>query len=119
MTRFRLAAGAALATAALALGASAQAATPTLTATVGPGFNITLKTASGAKVTKLKAGTYTITVRDRSNIHNFALKGPGVAKDSGVAFVGTRTWTVRLKAGTYKYVCTPHAMSMVATFRVV
>ncbi len=118
MARARFALLAALCALTLAAAAPAQAATK-LVATVGPGFTITLKTASGTKVTRLKPGSYTITVRDRSNIHNFALKGPGVAKDSGVAFVGTRTWTVRLKAGKYTYVCTPHAISMIATFRVV
>ena len=117
MNRVRFALLASVCALALTAVAPAQAATK-LVATVGPGFTITLKTAAGAKVTKLKPGSYTIVVKDRSNIHNFALKGPGVAKDSGVGFVGTKTWTVRLKAGKYTYVCTPHAMSMVATFRV-
>ena len=58
---------------------SALAATPTLTGTVGPGFTITLKKGT-AKVTKLKAGAYVIKVSDKSNIHNFRLKGPGVNK---------------------------------------
>ena len=115
MTRVRLVLLAALV--ALVLALPAQSATR-LTAVVGPGFNITLKTAAGAKVTKLKAGTYTITVRDRSNIHNFALKGPGVTKDSGILFVGTKTWTVRLKAGKYTFVCTPHVSSMKGSFTV-
>ena len=117
MTRVRLALLAVLAALALTAVVPAQSATR-LTAVVGPGINITLKTASGAKVTKLKAGTYTITVRDRSNIHNFALKGPGVAKDSGILFVGTKTWTVRLKAGKYTLVCTPHVSSMKGSFSV-
>ena len=47
-----------------------------LTGTVGPGFTITLKKA-GKKVTTLTAGTYSITVVDKSNIHNFHLRGPG------------------------------------------
>lgn len=96
---------------------SAPAATR-LVATVGPGFTITLKTASGTRVRVLKPGAYTITVRDRSNIHNFHLKGPGVNKDSGVTVVATRTWTVRLRAGRYVYVCDPHASSMRGTFTV-
>ena len=115
MTRVRLVVLAALA--ALVLALPAHSATR-LTAVVGPGFNITLKTASGMKVTKLKAGSYTITVKDRSNIHNFALKGPGVSKDSGILFVGTKTWTVRLKAGKYTFVCTPHVSSMKGSFTV-
>ena len=117
MTRVRLAPLTLLAAVALAVAAPAQSATR-LTAVVGPGFNITLQTAAGATVKKLKAGAYTITVRDRSSIHNFALKGPGVAKDSGVPFVGTKTWTVRLKAGKYTFVCTPHVSSMKGSFTV-
>ena len=67
---------------------SALAATPTLTGTVGPGFTITLKKGT-AKVTKLKAGAYVIKVSDKSNIHNFHLKGPGVNKSTGVSRQGT------------------------------
>ena len=108
---------AALALVAIPTAGSAPAATR-LVATVGPGFTITLKTASGTRVRVLKPGTYTITVRDRSNIHNFHLKGPGVNKDSGVSVVATRTWTVRFRAGKYVYVCDPHAESMRGTFTV-
>ena len=89
-----------------------------LVAVVGPGFTITLKTTAGTRVRTLKPGSYTISVRDRSSIHNFHLIGPGVNKDSGVARMGTMTWTVRLRAGKYTYVCDPHASSMRATFTV-
>ena len=96
----------------------AQAATPTkLVATVGPGFNITI-TKAGKKVRTLKPGIYSITVRDRSNIHNFHLRGTGVNKDSGVRAVATRTWRVTFKKGTYRYVCDPHASSMKGSFKV-
>ena len=96
---------------------SAIAATPTLNGTVGPGFTITL-TKSGAKVTKLKAGTYIIKVADKSNIHNFRLKGPGVNKSTAVSFKGTVTWKVTLKAGKYTVVCDPHATIMKQSFTV-
>jgi plastocyanin len=96
---------------------SAIAATPTLTGTVGPGFTITL-TKAGAKVTKLKAGAYIIKVTDKSNIHNFRLKGPGVNKSTTVAFKGTITWKVTLKAGKYTVVCDPHATIMKQSFTV-
>ena len=72
---------------------SALAATPTLTGTVGPGFTITLKKGT-AKVTKLKAGSYVIKVSDKSSIHNFRLKGPGVNKATTVGGTGTSTWKV-------------------------
>ena len=45
-----------------------------LTGTVGPGFTITLKK-GGAKVRTLKAGRYTFVVTDKSNIHDYRLKG--------------------------------------------
>jgi plastocyanin len=94
------------------------AATP-LAGTTGPGFKITLKKA-GAKVTTLKAGRYTITVKDRSNIHNFRLKGPGLNKQiTGLSFKGSKTVTVTLKKGKYTYQCDPHAsQGMKGTFRV-
>jgi plastocyanin len=94
---------------------SALAATPTLTGTVGPGFTITLKKGT-AKVTKLKAGSYTIKVSDKSKIHNFHLKGPGVSKTTSVGGTGTSTWKVTLKKGKYTIVCDPHASFMKSTF---
>jgi len=96
---------------------SAVAATPTLNATVGPGFTITL-TKDGAKVTKLNAGTYVVKVADKSNLHNFRLKGPGLNKTSSITGTGSSTWKVTLKAGKYTYVCDPHATIMTGTFTV-
>ena len=113
LIRTLLAAG--LAAAVLAVGSSA--ATPRLTGVVGPGFNITL-TKGGKKVTSLPAGKYTVAVSDKSDIHNFHLKGPGVNKDSGVEKVGSSRWAVTLKKGSYTFVCDPHASSMKGTFKV-
>jgi len=96
---------------------SALAATPTLNGTDGPGFTITLKKGS-TKVTKLKAGTYKIVIADKSNIHDFHLKGPGVDKKTSVGKTGTTTWTVTLKKGKYTYVCDPHAAIMHGSFTV-
>ena len=99
---------------------AALGSTPVLNGTVGPGFTITLKKA-GVKVTKLKHGTYVIKVADKSGIHNFHLKGPGVDKKTAVTFTGTKTWTVTLKAGKYTYVCDPHSrppFSMKGSFTV-
>lgn len=117
MTRIRLALVAAVAAIAVAAAGSASAATPTLTATVGPGFTITL-TKGGKKVTTLKAGTYRIVVRDRSNMHNFRLKGPGVNKATSVPAVTSAAWTLKLKAGRYTFLCDPHPTSMKGAFRV-
>jgi plastocyanin len=96
---------------------AAFAKSPTLTGTVGPGFTITLK--QGSKSVKtLKAGTYVFKISDKSNIHNFHLTGPGVNKSTTVAGTGTKTWTVKLKKGTYKYVCDPHKTIMHGSFKV-
>jgi len=96
---------------------SAFGATPTLTGTVGPGFTITLKQGS-AKVSKLKAGKYVFKISDKSSIHNFHLKGPGVDKTTSVGKTGSSTWTVTLKKGKYTYVCDPHASFMKGSFTV-
>jgi plastocyanin len=96
---------------------AAQAASTKLSATDGPGFTITLKQ-GGKKVTHLKPGTYTFAVSDKSNIHNFHLTGPGVNKKTGVGFKGSQTWKVKLKKGTYKYVCDPHKSFMKGSFKV-
>jgi plastocyanin len=89
-----------------------------LVATVGPGMTISLKK-NGIKVTKLKPGRYSITVRDRSAFHNFHLKGPGVDKKTTVGYVGAKTWLpLRLVVGTYRYWCDPHRAVMHGSFRV-
>lgn len=112
-------AAAVLAAAALGAPASSQAAPQKLVGTVGPAFSISLKTAAGKKVTALKPGVYTFTISDRSRIHDFRLRGPGVNKVfSGVAAVGTRTATVRLGAGRYQFSCQPHASVMNGSFSV-
>jgi plastocyanin len=107
-----------LATAALALMLAAPASSATaLTGTVGPGFTISL-TAGGKKVSKLKAGTYTLKISDKSNIHDFHLTGPGVNKTTSVGGTGSQTWTLKLKQGKYHYQCDPHASFMNGSFTV-
>jgi plastocyanin len=69
-------------------------------------------------VSSLKAGTYKIVVSDKSSIHNFHLTGPGVNKTTSVGATGSKTWTVKLKKGTYKYVCDPHKTIMKGSFKV-
>ena len=95
-----------LATLALASSAFAAASgntkTSTLTGTVGPGFTITMNKKT------VKAGTYTITIHDLASIHDFHITGPGVNKATSVTGTGTTKWTVKLKRGTYHFVCDPH-----------
>jgi plastocyanin len=103
-----------------ALGAqSALGSPPKLTGTVGPGFTIVL-TQNGKKVKALKAGTYTFVITDKSPNHNYNLDGPnGWSKDfTTVPFVGTKTFTVTLKKGKYKYYCQPHESFMFGNFTV-
>jgi hypothetical protein len=96
-----------------------RAAPSKLVGTVGPGDTIALKTASGKRVSLVSRGTYALTVKDRSDDHNFYLSGPGVKKQiTGVGFVGTKTVTVKLGAGRYTFVCNPHADDMRGGFSV-
>jgi plastocyanin len=62
--------------------------------------------------------TYTIVIHDKSNIHNFHLTGRGVNKLTSIPRVYTTRWTVRLKKGTYKFQCDPHASIMKGTLKV-
>jgi hypothetical protein len=75
--------------------------TPKLSGKVGPGKTISLKTAAGAAVKSLAAGTYRLAVRDATTADNFHVLGRGVNKKTGVKFKGSVTWTVAFKAGTY------------------
>jgi plastocyanin len=95
----------------------AGAATPKLTASVSDPVNISLKMGT-EKVTSLKAGKYTIVVKDQAADHNFHLTGPGLNKTTSVGSKSTTTWTVTLKKGTYKFQCDPHASFMKGTFKV-
>ena len=76
---------------------------------VGPKVTISIKTASGAAVKTLKAGSYKVAVRDATKKDNFHLTGPGVNKKTGVAFTGTVKWTVTLKSGTYRFRSDAHS----------
>ena len=112
MRRIALALAALAATLVVVTGASARAEAGTLVGTDGPGFTITMSAKS------VKAGNYTITIKDKSNIHNFHLIGPGVNKMTSVGATGTFTWKVTLKKGTYRFVCDPHASFMKGTLKV-
>ena len=110
----------AAAAAALAVAGSGSGATAkTVKGTVGPGFTIHL-TMSGKPVTKLKAGRpYRFVISDRSSSHDFHLKGPGVDRVlTGVGFAGTKGYTLRLKKGSYRFFCDPHASFMHGSFKV-
>jgi plastocyanin len=121
MVALALAGALVVATAASSLGGGRSARAITLNGSVGPGYTITLKRA-GKKVTTLRAGTYRFVVADRSSAHNFELEqesGGTFDRDiTDVSEKGTRTVTVRLRKGEWKYYCKPHEAQMFGTFRV-
>ena len=85
----------------------------------GPGFEIKLRQ-DGEDVQTLSPGTYTISVEDQSDMHNFHLIGPGVDEEiTDVPFEGEKSVSVTLQAGTYTFQCDPHAAGgMKGTFTV-
>jgi plastocyanin len=111
--------GAVAATALAAAGGGSAAAAKTVNGTVGPGFTIGL-TMHGKKVTKLKAGApYRFVIRDRAAIHDFHLSGPGLNRVlTSVPFTGTKSFVLRLRKGSYRFVCDPHSGIMHARFNV-
>jgi hypothetical protein len=120
MKGFLVLAAMAVGAAAVSTGALARpVTTPILTGTDGPGFTITLKL-KGKTVKTLKAGTYKVVISDKSAIHGWSLDGPhGFAKDiSPVPFAGSKTVTLKLKAGSYKFYCPAHESTMFGHFKV-
>ena len=101
----------------LALAASVA----TLTGSVGANdsFQIGLVDGSGAAVTHVDPGTYTLVVHDRSTLHNFHLFGPGgVDVATAVDTTGDSSFTVTLVDGIYTFQCDPHASQMSGSFHV-
>jgi plastocyanin len=112
-------AGLAAAVAAAAL--ARPAAIPKLKGTVGPGFTISL-TQGGKKVKTLKPGRYTFVVSDKASIHSFVLEretgGTFEKTLTSVSFKGTKSATITLKKGKWKYYCKPHESIMFGFFTV-
>jgi hypothetical protein len=89
-----------------------------LRAAVGPFIAISLDNADATPLTALPAGAYSIRVRDASPDHDFHLRGPGVDQATSIEGIGAVEWTVRLRPGTYRFVCNPHAAAMFGSFNV-
>lgn len=89
--------------------------------TSGPGFTISLKTTAGKAVKTMRTGTYTVSVRDRSQIHNAHLIAPGYNRATRpLAYRGTQTWKVKLaRVGTLRFLCDPHKAQMRGSARIV
>jgi plastocyanin len=94
--------------------AVAQADNPKLVAVVGTNdaYVISLRDGNGNSVTQLAPGTYDIAVSDRSEIHNFHLKGPDVDMATPIGEKQETTWTVTIGEGRYTYVCDAHVSQM-------
>lgn len=94
-------------------------ASGTLKGETGPGFTIEVSM-DGEDAESVLAGTYTLDVEDKSDMHNFHLIGPGVDVEvTDVQFVGEKSVEVTLEPGTYTYQCDPHAaQGMKGTFTV-
>lgn len=96
-------------------------AAATLRGSVGPGYTISL-TRNGRSVKTLRAGTYRFVIADRAAIHNFVLEkehgGRFERELTDVSDVGTKTVTVKLTPGTWKYYCEPHESVMFGAFTV-
>lgn len=90
----------------------------TLKGSVGPGFEISLSTEDGQPVETLSAGSYTLEVDDQSDIHNFHLTGTGAEVATDVGATGVESFDITVEAGTYTFVCDPHAGSMNGSFEV-
>ena len=103
---------------AAALAVPAVAAARPFYGTVAAPSTITLKKASGAKVTHASPGSRKFVISDQGSFHNFHLLGPGVGKKTGIDFVGGRTWKVTLQVGTYKFRCDAHPKMMRGSFTV-
>jgi plastocyanin len=93
----------------------------TLTGTVGPGYTITL-TQGGPHISSLAPGTYTFTIADKSSIHNFTLEqesGGSFEQDlTSIPDEGTKSMTVKLTKGEWKFYCSAHESQMNGSFTV-
>jgi hypothetical protein len=87
---------------ALPVGASGSPIVPTLTANV-TAKSITLVDANGKRVRTLQPNQYRIVVHDRTTKQNFHLVGPSVNRETKIAAKTTRTWSVNLQPGSYRY----------------
>jgi hypothetical protein len=81
--------------------------------------SIALRTSSGAKVVRLKAGPVVIGVSDVTSQQNFHLVGPGVNRRTTLGGTLKASWRVTLRRGTYVYRSDAAPLRLRGTFRVV
>ena len=103
----------------LILAPAASAATEILAAVGGAEITLKQRLARGdTPASSIPRGSYTFLVRDRSNLDNFHLFGPGVDRKTSKAFVGKQAWTVRLTRGVYTFRSDSHPRALRKSFKV-
>ena len=94
-------------------------ATPTLKGVVGPGYTISLRM-NGKAVKSLKTGRYKFVIADKASAHGFTIEQETGGKFekalTAVPYVGTKTATVTLKKGKWKFDRPPHESMMFGFF---
>jgi hypothetical protein len=105
----------------IAVASAGTAAPPTLKGTDGPSFTISLKK-NGKAVKSLTAGRYKFVISDKSSAHGFTLKqvkgGKWKKTLTAVPLVATKSITVALRTGKWKFYCPPHESGMFGFFTV-
>jgi plastocyanin len=109
----------------VATGSGSAAAPKTVTGAVGPGFTIALtmqgKPDDAWQEGHEAEGRHPVSVRHRRPRRHPRLPrdGPRVqSRFTSVEFTGTKTFVLRLKKGTYRFMCDPHASFMRGSFLV-
>ncbi|MGZ4412002.1 MAG: hypothetical protein ACXVY8_07690 [Gaiellaceae bacterium] len=75
-------------------------------------------TENGQQVRKLAPGHVVLVVFDRSATQSFHLTGPGIDKTMPVGWLGTTTWDLVLKPGTYRFYSDGKGSKLSGSFRV-
>ncbi len=105
-------AGAAAIAATTALAAPDASTAPLLIGVTGPDAPTISVKLRGKRVTRLKPGTYRLRVYDRSDSHDFHLRGPRMDRRiTNRLFTGARLVNVTLRKGSYEFYCAPHYFS--------
>jgi hypothetical protein len=105
----RLLQGSALAGILIAIAAGCGSGKPqTLHGSVSAKGIASLTDEAGRAVTKLKHGSYTLVLNDRSRSRAFNIAGPSVTLSTSVAGTSTLTYHVKLEQGTYTYWASPN-----------
>ncbi|MDQ3326385.1 MAG: hypothetical protein M3529_11885 [Actinomycetota bacterium] len=97
----------------VAVGDADRGQLPRIRGSVGPGFDISVRPR------RVEPGTYRVVIQDESAMHNWHINGPGVDRKIGVAFVGTKRFTITVTAGNYEIQCDMHPTTMNTRLRVI